>query len=481
MKDNGKGSESASLRYEEVARHISEMICGGTLRIGDRIPSVRQLSRQRHVSITTALHAYRLLENQGWIEARPQSGYYVIRSQQSEIPEPTVPQFDLDVTTVEVKELIRQFYALSQVPGIIQMGAAVGAPGNFPSRALARTLSRVARDFQQEGNSYDLPPGNRWLRTQIARRAMESGCHLTPDDIVITTGCTEALNLCLRALTKPGDVVLIESPTYHTTLQIIESLGLRALEIPTHPRHGIELTTLEYVLEREAIAACLLMPGMHNPLGCSMSQNDLVQLVELLRKHEVPLIEDDVWGEIYFGSSRPLTAKGFDKSGNVLLCSSFSKSLAPGYRVGWVAPGRYFKEVEYLKLVGSLANPTLPSLAIAEFLENGGYDHHLRGLRRETAQRVSHCAEAIERYFPANTRMTRPQGGEFLWVELPEAVNTTQLFTRALAAGICIAPGAMFSAQGKFNNYLRLYCTYHETEVLESAIRQLGGVISAVE
>ncbi len=468
---------SAPLRYEEVAGHIVDVIEGGTLRIGERLPSVRQMSCQQNVSITTVLHAYRLLENRGWIEARPQSGYYVLRSRQSVVAEPSVPQLDLDVTTVEVKELIRQFYAATRIPGVVQMGAAVGAPNRFPSRHLARAMSRAARDFRDESNAYDLPPGHRSLRTQIARRAMESGCHLTPDEIVVTTGCTEALNLCLRALTKPGDVILIESPTYHTTLQIIESLGLRALEIPTHPRHGIELTTLEYVLEREKIAACLLMPGMHNPLACSMARESIVQLIELLSKHEVPLIEDDVWGDIYFGASRPPTAKSYDKTGNVLLCSSFSKTIAPGYRVGWVAPGRYYNEVEYLKLVSSAANPTLPSLAIAEFLENGGYDHHLRSLRREASHSVSRCIEMVERYFPTDTRMTRPMGGEFLWIELPEEVNTTQLFTRALAAGICIAPGAIFSAQGRFNNYLRLYCTYHEEEVLEAAIRRVAMLI----
>ena len=468
---------SPALRYEEVASHMVEMIRGGTLPIGERLPSVRQTSRQQNVSITTVLHAYRLLENRGWIEARPQSGYYVLRSRESVPPEPSVPQLNLDITSVAVKELIRQFYAATRIPGIIQMGAAVGAPSRFPTRQLARAIARVARDFRDEGNAYDLPPGSRSLRAQIARRAMESGCHLTPDEIVITTGCTEALNLCLRAVARPGDVILLESPTYHTTLQLIESLGLRALEIPAHPGHGIELSTLEYVLERETIAACLLMPGMHNPLACSMTRENISRLVELLARHNVPLIEDDVWGDIYFSPVRPPSAKSYDKTGNVMLCSSFSKTIAPGYRVGWAAPGRFFSEVEYLKLVSSAANPTLPSLAIADFLENGGYDHHLRGLRRETAHIVSRCIEMVERYFPSGTRITRPQGGEFLWIELPEGINTTQLFTRALSVGICIAPGAMFSAQGKFNNYLRLYCTYHSEDVLEAAIRRMAALI----
>jgi len=460
--------------YESVADHIIALIKGGTLRVGDRVPSVRHLSQQQQVSISTVLQAYRVLENRGWIEARPQSGYYVLRTQHVRAPEPEVSQPQLDITPVEVKELIRQFYHAAQQPGIIQMGAAIGTPTNFPSRQLARAASGVARQFRTEGNSYDLPPGNFALRTQIAKRAMESGCQLTPNDIIITTGCTEALNLCLRALAQPGEVILIESPTYLTTLQIIESLGLRTLEIPTHPREGIDLSTLEYVLEREKIAACLLMPGVHNPLGCSMPIAHIRQLVKLLAAHDIPLIEDDVWGDTYFGESRPPTAKSFDTSGSVLLCSSFSKTIAPGYRIGWVAPGRYFQEVEYLKFVSSLANPSLPSLAIAEFLENGGYDHHLRRLRRHNREKVLFMTELLERYFPEGTRITRPIGGEVVWVELPGKINTTHLFTRALREGICIGPGSIFSAKGKYTNCLRLYCGHHEPDITQKAIQQLA-------
>jgi len=454
------------------------MIEGGTLGVGDRVPSVRHLSTQQKVSVSTVLQAYRVLENQGWIEARPQSGYYVRRTARTLPPEPEMSQPPLQAMPVAMGDLVMQFFHAAQRPDIVHMGAAVGDPTTFPTRGLNRALSTVAKKYRDIGNSYDLPPGNHILRVQIARRAMEAGCTLTPDDIVLTTGCTEALNICLRAVAKPGDTILLESPTYYSTLQIIESLGLCALEMPTHPRDGIALDALEYALEHEKIAACLLMPSMHNPLGSCMPVENKKRLMQLLRERDVPLVEDDVWGDTSFATNRPPAVKSYDEDGLVLLCSSFSKTIAPGYRVGWVAPGRYRTQVEYLKMCSSLANPTLPSLAIAEFLENGGYDHHLRTIRRQHAEQVQFTIELVEQHFPAGTRVTRPSGGQVLWVELPGSVDTVELFHRALHDGICIAPGAMFSAKGKYNSFMRLYCGHHDGPTVERAIRQLARLAS---
>jgi DNA-binding transcriptional MocR family regulator len=463
--------------YEAVAGRITGMIEGGTLRVGDRVPSVRHLSTQQNVSVSTVLQAYRTLENRGWIEARPQSGYYVRRTARTLPPEPEMSQPPLHPMPVAVCELVMQFFRAAQQPGIIQMGAAIGDSSSFPTRQLSRALSTVARRHRDEGNAYDLPPGNHALRVQIARRAIEAGCTLTPDDIVVTTGCTEALNLCLRAVAKPGDTILLESPTYYSALQIIESLGLCALEVPTHPREGISLEAMEYALEQEKVAACLLMPNVHNPLGSCMSVESKKRLVQLRAAREIPLIEVDVWGDTSFDATRPPCVKSYDQAGMVLLCSSFSKTIAPGYRVGWVAPGRFKEKVEYLKLVGSLANPSLPSLAIAEFLENGGYDHHLRTIRRLHSEQVQCTIELLEQHFPADTRVTRPSGGQVVWVELPEDVDTVALFQRALQQGICIAPGAMFSAKGKYRNFLRLYCGHHDPLTVERAVRSLAHLI----
>jgi DNA-binding transcriptional MocR family regulator len=463
--------------YEQVALRITGMIESGTLRVGDRVPSVRSLSAQQRVSISTVLQAYRTLENQGWLEARPQSGYYIRRAKRNLPPEPEMSQTALRATPVSVGDLVVQILQSKLHPDIIQMGAALGDPSSFPSRQLNRALLAAVKKYPDVINGYDVAPGSHALRVQIARRAMEAGCTLTPDDIVITTGATEALNLCLRAVAKPGDTILLESPTYYSVLQILESLGLCALELPTHPREGLSLAALEYALEREDVKACLLMPSFHNPLGSCMPEANRRQLAKMLAAREIPLIEDDVWGDTCFNAPpRPRAVKSYDEDGLVLLCSSFSKTIAPGYRVGWVAAGRWKQKVEYLKLVSTMANPTLPSLAIAEFLENGGYDHHLRHIRRLHAEQIQDTIEMLEKYFPDGTKSTRPCGGQFLWVELPEQIDTLELYTEALREGISFSPGALFAAKDKYRHCLRLYIGYHDGATTEHAIKVLGRI-----
>jgi DNA-binding transcriptional MocR family regulator len=464
---------SDSRLYESLATRIVEMIEGGALRLGDKVPSVRKISAQQNVSISTALHAYRVLENQGWIEARPQSGYYVRRTTPARPPEPQTTQPPPGSNSVAVSDLIRQAFHSASLSHMIQMGAAIGAPETFPDKQLRRAISTVMRDGEGV-HGYDFGAGYLPLRVQIAQHAMSAGCTLSPDDIIVTTGCTEAINLCLRAVTKPGDTVVLESPTYYSVLQIIESLGLRALELPTNPREGISLDALEYVLEHDNVAACLLMPSFQNPLGHCMPDANKQRLVKMLRAREIPLIEDDVWGDTAFASTRPHAAKSCDDDGWVLYCSSFSKTVAPGYRIGWVAPGRWKKQVEYLKLVSSCSNASLPSRILAEFLENGGYNHHLRWLRRHSQQKMQHAIEGIKKYFPEGTCVTHPQGGVVLWVELPPDVDTLKLCNEALKLGISYAPGAIFSATKKYRNALRLYCGHHSDEQTQRALQTLG-------
>jgi DNA-binding transcriptional MocR family regulator len=324
-------------------------------------------------------------------------------------------------------------------------------------------------------------PGSPALRAAIAMRSLQAGCAFSPDDLVLTLGCQEGLNLCLRAVCEPGDTVALESPTYYGALQAIEGLGLRALEVPTHPRDGIVLEALEDLLEREPIKACLLMPCFSNPLGSRMPDENKRRLVEMLRARAVPLIEDDIWADTSFDVPRPKAVKAFDSDGWVMLCSSFSKTLSPGYRIGWVAPGRWRKRVEYLKLVSSIANPTLPALALAEFLRRGGYDHHLRRARRFFAEGIECGLTAIARFFPEGTRMTQPRGGHMLWVELPPAVDALELFEAALRVGISIAPGQLFSSRlgcRKFAHFVRLNCAYHAPEIVEKALRELGHLVA---
>ncbi len=469
-------TQNSPLLYEQVTGRIAGMIEQGTFRPGDRLPSVRNLSRQLKVSISTVMRAYGLLEDRGLVTTRPQSGYYVCPRLCALPRDPEINPPALHPTSVDTGELSLMIYRDAGDPALVQLGAAIPDPCNLPVDRLNRMLSGEARRHRFQSLAYELPAGCLRLRKQIARRLMVSGCTISPDDILITNGCTEALFLALRAVCNPGDTVAVESPLFFNTLQTIASLGLRALEIPAHPAYGISVETLRYALENNRISACLVVSNFSNPLGSLMPDDSKRELVQLLARHEIPLIEDDIYGDLCHGAQRPIVAKAFDRHGLVLLCSSFSKTIAPGFRVGWIAPGRYASRVERLKAVTSLTNSAPTQLAVAEFLANGGYDHHLRQLRRLYIRNVSLLTRVVADSFPEGTRISRPEGGFVLWVEMPETVDSLRLYAQARERGITFAPGPLFCARpGKFRNCLRLNAAFWSDRVAEGV-----GVLGAL-
>lgn len=473
-------NDTKRYKYERIADDIGHLIESGAYRPGDRIPSVRQMSRARDVSITTVLQAYYLLEAQGLIVARPRSGFYVRTDLPPDLPEPETSTPNPDPTQVSVRELVTRV-VLTDVhnPDLIPLGAAHPNPELSATEELNRTLGSVARRMGSESGLYDYAPGCSALRTHIARRAVNAGCSLAPDDIVITSGCSEAVTLSLRAVCQPGDAVAIESPICFDTLQCLESLGLQALEIPTHPRDGISLDALRFAIEHNSVSACVVVSNFNNPLGSCMPDENKRELVELLTEHDIPLIENDIFGEIYFSDRRPSVAKAYDREGLVMLCSSFSKSLCPGYRVGWTVPGRFKSTVKWLKYTSSLAAPTLSEHAIAEFMTSGSYDPYLRRIRRTYARYVAAMSQAISRFFPEETRLTRPSGGFVLWVQLPESVDSLELYRQALDTGIAITPGYLFSATEQYRNFIRLNAANWSDEA-EHAIEQLGALVAGL-
>jgi DNA-binding transcriptional MocR family regulator len=463
--------------YEQVASELSDLIRMGTFRAGERIPSVRQLSRQRKISVTTVLQAYMLLENQGIIESRPQSGYYVRSKPPQLLPEPEMSAPLQDPTLVSVRELVMMVLKDSTNPNLIQLGAAIPNTELIIPMKLNRIMAGLSRQVENRYYMYDIPPGNEALRIQIAQRAVGIGCNITHADVVTTSGCLEAFTLSLRAVCSPGDTVAIESPMYFGVLQVLESLGLRALEIPTHPRDGISLSALRFALEHNSIQACLVLSNFNNPLGSCIPDENKQELVELLARHEIPLIEGDVCGELFFSGVRPSVCKAYDRKGLVLLCSSFSKDLVPGYRVGWVVPGRFKATIEWLKYTTNVATATLPQVAIAKFLESGSYDHHLRSIRRLYASFVAQLSQAVMHYFPEGTRVTRPNGGIVLWVQMPDYVDSLELYKQALREGITLAPGYMFSATEQYRNFIRLNAAWWSYET-DRAMRRLGELVA---
>lgn len=459
--------------YVELARSIEQLIEQGTLRPGHRLPSVRRMSLQRDVSISTVLQAYTLLENRGCIEARPQSGYYV-RPRLPSAPEPRMAKPMARPSYVGVKDLTTEIMALEADPTFIPLGSACPHPSLFPTKKLARILAAVGRNDPALLGRYAMNWAFDPLAREVARRYLQAGCPLSHEELVITIGCSEAINLSLRAVTKPGDTVAVETPAYFGFLETIQALNLRVVEIPTDPRTGLCLDATREALANNDVKALLVMPSYQNPLGSCMPDAKKEALYQLLQEFDVPAIEDDIYGDLHFGDRRPKPLKAWDTDGRVLLCSSFGKTLAPSLRVGWCAPGRYLERVRRLKFSNTLGTPVVLQKTVSDFLRNGGYDHHLRSIRRAYHHQLHLVSQAILRHFPAGTRLTRPEGGFILWVEFPPEVDTLKLHHDAHKHRINTTPGALFSVKDRYRSCLRMSCGVPWSETIENAIRTLG-------
>jgi DNA-binding transcriptional MocR family regulator len=470
--------------YEQFAEEIAELIRTGALNPGEKIPSVRTASRTHEISPATVFQAYYLLERRGLIEARARSGYIVRANAKGVLAEPQFadlahPHEETAATDVDVSELVFSVLDSIKDPETIPLGSAFPSPDLFPLQRLARSMTKSLREMPAHAVVADMTAGNANLRRQITLRAMAIGNKFPADELVITNGALEALNLCLQTVTNPGDLVAIESPAFYAKLQVLERLKLKAVEIPVHPRDGIDLDILADSLARLPIKACWVMSSFQNPLGASMSDEKKQKLCELIAQYQLPTIEDDVYAELYFGIHQPKPLKSFDQQHLVMYCSSFSKSLAPGYRVGWVAGGKFSEQINRLQLMTTISSSVPAQAAIADYLQHGGFDRHLRKLREALESQQQKMLAAIERHFPQGTRVTQPKGGYFLWVELPPEVDSLQLFKLALAQGISIAPGPIFSASQRFRNCIRINYGNVWNAKIEDAVSVLGKLIAS--
>jgi DNA-binding transcriptional MocR family regulator len=461
-------------RYERLADVITQAVEGGALLPGTRAPSLRRLCKDHGASLSTALQAYQLLEDRGILQARPRSGFYVARRPATTLRAPAVSSPSGAPTQISISTTVQRLLEYASDPRLVPLGCAIPNAELLAGGRLDRFLARAARLKGAHYNIYTHPKGDLQLRQEIARRALRWGQGLSPEDIIVTCGCTEALALALRTVARPGDAIAIESPVYFGLLHILEALSLRALELPTDPAAGVDLAALERTLRQKAVAACLFSSSYNNPLGCTMPDDKKMEVMRLLAKHHIPLIEDDVYGDIYFGADRPKPFATFDPSGNSIYCSSFSKTIAPGYRIGWLATGRHVQTILEHKLAATFTGPALPQAALAEFLSCGGYDSHLRRIRRVFAEAIARMTRVIEQAFPPGTRVSRPAGGFVLWVELPPEIDTRSLLEAALAHDVCFTPGDVFSAARRYRNCLRLSCGHGWDARIEAGLRLIG-------
>ena len=468
----------SELLYQGIADIIEHQIKSDVLKAGDKLPSLRTICREQGVSMSTATQAYYELEKKGLIESRPQSGYYV-----SYAPKhfPGTPSTSKPVYTYGEEEIENVIANVSKNAASARLSFSAGTPdiALLPVAKLNKAMVHAMRSLPDSGVFYDIN-GNENLKRQIARRSLLWGGKLTEDDIVTTSGCMDAIAYCMISLANRGDTIAVESPNYFGILQLARNLGLNVLELPTNATTGVEIDALKKAIESNKVQLCLLVSNFSNPLGSSMPDEHKREIVRLMEKHNIPLIEDDLYGDLYFGHHRPSTCKTYDESGIVLCCSSFSKTLASGYRVGWVVPGKFKEKIERTRRYHSISSNVLVHEAVAHFLENDRYDNHLHKLRKTLHANAMQYLRCISEYFPDDTRVSRPQGGFVLWVELNEKHDTIQLYDRAIQKGISISPGRIYTLQKQYNNCFRMSCGLQWTERTEEGIKLLGELVKQV-
>lgn len=471
--------------YERLAEHYRRIIQSGTLAPGDRMPSVRVFMKQHRVSLSTALQTLRRLEDAGWLLAKPRAGYFVRRpvvSKLASVQEPEVTSSPPGAQFVGLHETISRVIERAHAfPNALNLGGATGDVQFYPTARLQSLTMRLLRRRPTLLTEAGAPGGALEFRQAIAKRALSYDVVTSPDEVIVTSGGIDAVNLALRAVAQPGDTIAIESPAFFGLLQILESLGLRALEIPTSPTTGISLEALDVALSAYGtVKALVVVPNLQNPIGSVMPNERKAELVKLCARHGVAIIEDDPYRELVETANAARPIKSWDRDGNVIYCPTLSKVFAPGIRLGYILAGRWHNRVKMLKFAQSRLSDTLPQLVAAEFIGSGDFDRHLHRLRERLRVQRDDTCDAIARYFPQGTRLSPPNGGLLLWVALPEGVQSEPLFEAALAHGIRVAPGTIFSNSNLFNSFIRVSCPKPFDRDMETAIRRLGQLVETM-
>lgn len=461
--------------YQKIANTIQEQIFSETLKIGDKLPSIRAFQKLHNVSMNTIKQAFLELESKSLIESRPKSGFYVSKTSNRKLLIPSMNKLKLSEQKTTSEDLITKVFDSLSDKGITRFSIGVPDPGLLPIAKLNKGLAKVVRNLAESGTSYEPVQGSANLRRNLAKWAIVLEGKLTEDDFVTTSGAMNAIFNCLMAVTKRGDTIAIESPVYFGIIQIAQNMGLNIIELPTHPTTGVDLEALKKVIHK--VDVCCFMSNFSNPLGSLMPDENKQVLVNMLTHHNIPLIEDDLYGNLFFGTVRPKPCKYYDEAGIVMWIGSVSKTLAPGYRVGWVAPGKFKDKIIRQKMAQTVCMPSLYQEVIADFLEHGRYDHHLRNLRSTLYTNSLHFQRTIEDHFPENTKISQPQGGSFLWLELDKSIDTAVLYDTAIQQKIGFAPGRIFTQHDQYHNCMRLNFGLEWKEKVEFDLKRLGQLV----
>ncbi|MEL7450215.1 MAG: PLP-dependent aminotransferase family protein [Pseudomonadota bacterium] len=473
-------THASPFKYRQVIDLIAENIDSGALRPGDRLPSLRTMSERVGVSVPTVRQAYVELERLRQVEARPKSGYYVRHLKRNALVDPTVtggPPVSCGCRT-----LMERVYDGIHQPDLVPLGIANPSMAKPAAKGLHRAMKRVMARAEERSLGYATTVGELQLRRQIAYRYFDTlGVNVEPEEICITNGGQEALMLALSSVASAGDVIAVETPAYHGVLELIDSLGMLTIEVETCPEEGVVVSAVEETLNKHPVKACIFSTTIGNPLGVTMPDEDRKRLVEVIKKHDVALIEDDVYGELRFDGQRPTPAQFLDSEARILTCGSFSKSAAPGYRIGWILTGDEIDHIARLKRAYSCSSGLLQQLTLAEFMASGDYERHLKSLRPELQCNADRLSALVAQHFPEEVRTSKPDGGAVLWLELSSKVDAEALFDNAIEAGISTLPGNLCSPRGAYRNFLRLSFGHPWCEATEDAVRWLGEEVHRME
>jgi len=468
-------------KYEQVAQRVEKLIADGVIKSGTKVPSIRQMSKQMNFSIMTILEGYQLLETKGIIESKPQSGYFVksdfLRSSDSwlRLPEARAENITIYTDYVDLSESVENLFNEAMDNTVVPLGAGLPDAEFLPLEEINKRMARIVRSI--DVNRYSIGSGTKELRDSLSRHMIGCGCTVSADEISVTGGAIQALMLALRAVAQPGDAVAVESPGYYGFYSMLKFLNLRAIEIPSHPQNGISVEALEKILKKkEAVSSVLLSPCFSNPTGSSMPLSEKKKLIKLAEQYDLPLIEDDIYGEISYGDERPCALKSINND-QVIYLSSMSKTIAPGYRVGWISGGKYHKDIERCHALSVLAVATPNQLLISSLLDDNIFKRHLKKLRKSYYENMVLFQNKIAHCFPDGTRTSNPQGGYFLWIELPCGCDSKSLAQKARKENISIAPGMIFSSRDSYKNYIRLNCAVPWSQEIEDALEKLGELI----
>ena len=468
---------SSDFLYQQVIDFVEYQQKTGALSAGDKLPSLRKLSRQFEISVPTVKQAYIELERQGRVCARPQSGYYLTALQARTLKPRPAKWSHCAPTTVQCRSLIEQVHEAVHLPDTVALGISNPIQINPPDKTLARLMRSVISKVAEKAVSYGPVAGDAKLRMQLAFRYQEQGVAVNPDDIIITNGAQEALSIALQCVAQRGDVIAVESPCFFGIIELIETLGMKALEVYTCTEDGVCLDELAIAIKQHPIKACLFSTAINNPLGSMKTDVQRQDIVTLLEKNDIPLIEDDVYSELYFSEQKPKPAQLYSEKGLVMTCSSFSKTAAPGYRTGWLISGKYEEQAKRIKRAQSCSSPMLQQWTLNEYVQSGDYDRHLSVLRKKLIYNCERMRALIAQHFPKEVCISKPQGGSVLWVRCQSHVNTSEFFQVALEQGVSFAPGIIFSPSGKYANYMRISYGIKWSEQVEKAIKTLGDLV----